>query len=95
MISQNTSGVGALSKENLILLNEALEFLSSKQRTIVRMRFWENMSIQEIASRIGVPWDTTDRMIEETLNHLRYRIIQLSHAREERELMNLFTPLAA
>lgn len=85
----------ALSDENYELLSEALDFLTPKQRLIVYLRFWDNMTIQEIARYIGHSWDSTDSMIEAAVNHLRVRIIQLSHRREERDLMYQFTRTAA
>ena len=85
----------ALSDENYELLSEALDFLTPKQRLIVYLRFWDNMTIQEIARYIGQSWDSTDSMIEAAVNHLRVRIIQLGHRREERDLMHQFTRTAA
>ncbi len=85
----------ASSDENFELLSEALDFLSPKQRLIVYLRFWDNMTIQEIARYIGHSWDSTDSMIESAVNHLRVRIIQLGHSREERDLMSQFTRTAA
>lgn len=85
----------AISEENFELLKEALEMLSPKQRLVVYLRFWDNMTIQEIARYIGHSWDSTDQLIEDAVNHLRLRIIQLGHRREERDLMWRFTRTAA
>ena len=85
----------AFSDENYELLSEALDFLTPKQRLIVYLRFWDNMTIQEIARYIGQSWDSTDSMIEAAVNHLRVRIIQLGHRREERDLMYQFNRTAA
>lgn len=84
-----------LSQENFELLKEALAYLSPKQRLIVYLRFWDNMTIQEIARYIGQSWNSTDMMLDGAVNHLRVRIIQLSHAREESFLLNQFCPMAA
>lgn len=84
-----------VTAENFELLKEALKQLDAKQRAVVRMRFWDCLSIQEISSRIGMSWESTDELIDSTVNHLRFRIIQLAHVREEQELMKLFMPLAA
>lgn len=84
-----------LTEGNYELLKEALEFLSPKQRLLVYLRFWDNMTIQEIARYIGHSWNSTDTMIDSAINHLRMRIIQLNHAREETELLNQYNSLAA
>lgn len=84
-----------LSQENFELLKEALAYLSPKQRLIVYLRFWDNMTIQEIARYIGQSWNSTDMMLDGAVNHLRVRIIQLTHAREESDLLNQFCAMAA
>lgn len=84
-----------LSQENFELLKEALAYLSPKQRLIVYLRFWDNMTIQEIARYIGQSWNSTDMMLDGAVNHLRVRIIQLTHAREESFLLNQFCSMAA
>lgn len=85
----------SLSQENFELLKEALIYLSPKQRLIVYLRFWDNMTIQEIARYIGHSWNSTDLMLDGAVNHLRVRIIQLTHTREESDLLNQFCPMAA
>lgn len=95
MTEPSSEKPNALSDENYELLSEALDFLTPKQRLIVYLRFWDNMTIQEIARYIGHSWDSTDSMIEAAVNHLRVRIIQLGHRREERDLMDQFTRTAA
>jgi DNA-directed RNA polymerase specialized sigma24 family protein len=84
-----------MSEQNFGLMKEALSYLSPKQRLIIYLRFWDNMTIQEIARYVGYSWTSTDTMIESAIHHMRVRIIQLSHAREEAELLQEFLPLAA
>lgn len=84
-----------LSEENFDLLQEALSFLSPKQRLLVYLRFWDNMTIQEIARYVGQSWSSTDATIDSAVNHLRLRIIELNHAREETELLDEYSSLAA
>ncbi len=84
-----------VTSESFELLNQALEFLSPKQRLIIYLRFWDNMTIQEIARYIGQSWTSTDVMIDSAINHLRVRIIQLSHLREETDLLMQFNAFAA
>lgn len=84
-----------LSEENFELLKDALAYLSPKQRLVVYLRFWDNMTIQEIGRYIGHSWSSTDKLIDGAVNHLRLRIIQLTHAREESNLLNQFCSIAA
>jgi DNA-directed RNA polymerase specialized sigma24 family protein len=85
----------SLSEENFELLKDALAYLSPKQRLVVYLRFWDNMTIQEIGRYIGHSWSSTDKLIDGAVNHLRLRIIQLTHAREESNLLNQFCSIAA
>lgn len=85
----------AMTQENFDLLREALAFLSPKQRLIVYLRFWDNMTIQEIARYIGHSWNATDMLLDGAINHLRMRIIQITHSREESALLNQFCSNAA
>lgn len=66
----------ALSHEQFGQLCEALAYLSDKQKAVIEMRFWQDMSIQEIANRIGLSWQSTDALIESAINHLRVRLLQ-------------------
>lgn len=84
-----------MTPENFELLKEALAYLSPKQRLIVYMRFWDNLTIQEIARYLGHSWSRTDMMIDEAINHLRVRIIRTMFARDEAALLNQFCEIAA
>ncbi|MGE0763472.1 MAG: sigma factor-like helix-turn-helix DNA-binding protein [Bdellovibrionales bacterium] len=66
----------SLNHEQFGQLCEALSYLSEKQKVVIEMRFWQDMSIQEIASRIGHTWQSTDDLIESAINHLRVRLLQ-------------------
>lgn len=66
----------SLSHEQFGQLCEALAYLSDKQKVVIEMRFWQDMSIQEIANRIGLSWQSTDDLIESAINHLRVRLLQ-------------------
>ena len=83
-----------MTDDNFALLQEALDYLSPKQRLVVYLRFWDNMTIQEIAKYIGHSWEATDKMIDFAINHLRLRIIQLNHEREECVLQNHYQTAA-
>ena len=52
-------------------LSHALERLPPEDRLIVRMRFWENMSVANIARGLGLPQKPLYRRIEHALTELR------------------------
>ncbi len=52
-------------------LNYALEDLEERERIIIYCRFWENMSILEIARFLGISWHKTYSILNSTLNELR------------------------
>ncbi len=52
-------------------LNYALKDLDAQERIIIYCRFWENMSILEISSFLGISWEKTDQILTSTLEQLR------------------------
>jgi DNA-directed RNA polymerase specialized sigma24 family protein len=58
-------------------LEEAMLLLSNKQKDVLLMRFWLNMSINEISRSIGMSWDATDRFIDSAVNHLKIRFFKI------------------
>lgn len=58
-------------------LEEAMLLLSNKQKDVLLMRFWLNMSINEISRSIGMSWDATDRFIDSAINHLKIRFFKI------------------
>lgn len=77
-------------------LKEAMNYLNEKQRNVIRMRFWENMSILEISNCIGLSWQSTDQFIDSAINHLRIRILQSESAKPDaQEAASIVLPNAA
>lgn len=88
----------SLSYEQFGKLHEAMSCLSEKQRAVIQMRFWENMTINEISRRIGLPWKSTDSLIDSAVNHLRVRILNPALAEEnnlQAEILQFRTKAAA
>ena len=56
-------------------LREAMCYLSHKQRSVIYMRFWDNMTINEISRHVGLSWKSTDQLIDSAVNHLRVRLL--------------------
>ena len=87
-----------MNHEQFGQLCEALAFLSEKQKAVIDMRFWQDMSIQEIANHIGLSWKSTDELIESAINHLRVRLKQqasLSTRPESTRIYQINNGLAA
>lgn len=55
-------------------LFSALCELSPLAQRAINLRFWENFSIEEIATNLRLTWDQTDQLIEMSLEELRTRL---------------------
>lgn len=58
-------------KEQLEVLCELLRGLPEPRATVIYLRYWEEMTIQQIASALGQTWSSIDFMLEESLEELR------------------------
>lgn len=56
---------------DLKILRGLLPALSLDERVAIQMRFWEDMTIEEIASALDLSWQATDRLIENSIQKLR------------------------
>ena len=65
-----------LAANKNVELYRALAELSSLQIEIIQMRFWEELTIDQIASVVCLTWDEVDGLINETLAKLRSKIEQ-------------------
>jgi len=52
-------------------LKRALSNLPPKTQRLIYLRFWENMTIEEIAIEMRLTWDEADRAITVALANLR------------------------
>lgn len=57
--------------ERTSALAEALERLTEEERALLKMRFWSNMSIGDIAARTGIAYSATAVRLFRTLRRLR------------------------
>lgn len=57
-------------------LMKNLKYLTTLERMVIEMRFWENMLIEEISEDLGLSWNQVDTIIENTLVKLRTKLIQ-------------------
>ncbi len=65
---------------NISLLRILLPTLSRQARIAIQLRFWENLTIQEIAGLLEVSWDQADRLIEDSIQQLRDGFEKFSRA---------------
>lgn len=56
---------------DLKILRGLLPTLALDERVAIQMRFWEDMSVEEIASALDLSWQATDRLIEDSIQKLR------------------------
>lgn len=59
-------------------LHQSLLRLKPRQQIAIQMRFWEQFSISEIASVLGITWEDADKLIETTLCELKQKIQNLN-----------------
>lgn len=52
-------------------LKKALSTLSQKVQRLIYLRFWEAMTIEEIANEMRMTWDEADQAITAALANLR------------------------
>jgi RNA polymerase sigma-B factor len=64
---------GFVRTEGRLLVEDLLETLPERERTILELRFYENLSQEEIAERIGVSQSYLSRLLRRTLLDLRQR----------------------
>jgi RNA polymerase sigma-B factor len=69
-----TSDTGFDLAEHRVLLERLLDGLPERERTIVRLRFFEDMTQTEIAQEIGISQMHVSRLLARTLVQLRERL---------------------
>jgi DNA-directed RNA polymerase specialized sigma24 family protein len=74
-----TSLVQNISANKYKELYTAISKLSVIQTRVIQMRFWEQLTIDQIASVIGLTWDEADELINLTLKELRFLIENQNH----------------
>lgn len=70
--TRNTLGSG-LAAEDRLLLQDLLESLPERERTIVYLRFFEDLSQSEIAERVGMSQVHVSRLLRQSLRALKER----------------------
>jgi RNA polymerase sigma-B factor len=65
---------GYTDVEQRIIVEELLQGLDERERTILELRFFERLSQEEIAERLGVSQSYLSRLLRRTLLELRARV---------------------
>lgn len=68
--------------EQVRTLHRFLQDLQYQERVAIRLRYWENLSIQEIASVMELSWDATTKLIDLAIMKLRARFYELEWQKE-------------
>jgi RNA polymerase sigma-B factor len=66
--------LGGLTPEDRVLLTDLLETLPERERTIVWLRFFEDLSQSEIAARVGMSQVHVSRLLRRSLRSLREQV---------------------
>jgi RNA polymerase sigma-B factor len=77
--SLGTGEVGFGRSEAGVLIAELLETLPEREATILRLRFYEEMTQSEIADQVGISQMHVSRLLRRTLLQLRERVGEDSH----------------
>ncbi len=62
-----------------LVIREAIAKLPQKERTIIEYRFYRNMQVKEIASRVGLSSSRITRIIQASLNTVREYLNKKEH----------------
>jgi DNA-directed RNA polymerase specialized sigma24 family protein len=59
------------TSNDIEIVRAGLTYLTTCERQILIYRFWEDMTIEEIAILLEMKWDEVNRSIETALKHLK------------------------
>ena len=68
-------------EQNLAMLMDEWEQLSDGDQELLQMKFWEGLTIQEIAERLGIKYSATAVRLFRLVDNLKKRVQRI---REER-----------
>lgn len=59
------------SEENKELVRIAVKSMEGKMKTALILRFWESLTIEEIAKELRISWIEADQLIEKGIEEIR------------------------
>src|SRR6478672_2533788 len=66
--------LGLFQAENRVMVEELLAHLAPREQLLLRLRFYEEMTQQQIAERLGVSQMHVSRLLARCLEDLRRRV---------------------
>jgi DNA-directed RNA polymerase specialized sigma24 family protein len=69
--NQSIANRNLFTERDYHILRRAIEKLPGIEHTLVKLRFWEQFSILEIAECMGMEWDETDRALTAAFKKLK------------------------
>ena len=63
--------------EDIKLLRSAIQKLKSKEHKAIVYRYWNCLTIDEIAAELRISWEETDILIKETQKKLKKLILKM------------------
>ena len=67
--------------DDIRILRRLLTSLERDAKIAIHLRFWENMTVQEIAFLLDMSWESTDQLIEKTIANLREKFQKIEMQR--------------
>ncbi len=81
----NSNKVGAIQfcdrQSAEMALRECLERLAPKKRLLIHLRFWEQKTIEEIATTLRASWGDVDKLINEAFRELKAMLLMRPEGR--------------
>lgn len=59
------------STEDQIIVRSLLKKLPPRQRKVIILRFWHNHSVSEIARKMKITWEETEKLLNDGLSKLK------------------------
>lgn len=65
-----------LSRNNYELLHKQLLLLNWRQRLAIELRFWEQLSIFQVAYAMGIGWEDANKLIDTAIKNLKTGLVR-------------------
>lgn len=72
-----------IASENALWVREAIQALTSRQREILLLKYFDDLSCREIGERIGIEESTVQRHLVDARKRMRYVLLKLQDDENE------------